>query len=161
MSRLSKGELLGKSDLREAEVELPSIGGSVLVRSLPAAYSNQAMSDALEVVTDSRGRQSASVNTQKLEALQVLHGLVDPKLDTLDEANGFALNVGSAWRTIVNKIDEISGIDKEAIEKANATFQAGGPGEGRPASNGDASGPGAREPDLPVRSGVEAGDAGG
>lgn len=159
MSRLTKGELLGASDLREAEVELPSIGGSVLVRSLPAAYSNHAMSDALEVVTDGRGRQSASVNTQKLEALQVLHGLADPKLDSIEEAHAFALRVGSAWRTIVSKIDEISGIDKEAIEKANATFPAGGPGEGRgSAGNGSAAEQGPRESDLPVRSGDEAGD---
>jgi hypothetical protein len=161
MSRLSKAELMGATDRREAEVELPSIRGSVLVRSLPAAYSNQAMSDALEVVTGNRGEQTARVNTQKLEALQVLHGLVDPKLDTIEEAHAFALKVGSAWRTIVAKIDEISGIDKEAIEKTNATFQAGGAGEGQAVGNGSSPGSGAGEPDLHARAGVEAGNAGG
>ena len=66
------------------------------------------MSDALEVVTDQRGRQTAKVNTAKLEAIQVLHGLIDPKLDSLEEVNLFAMRCGSSWRKIVGAIDEIS-----------------------------------------------------
>lgn len=141
MAILSKEALLGASDLVEREVELPSIGGSVRVRSLPAAYSNQAISEALEVATDPRGRQTARVNTGKLEALQVLHGLIDPKLASIDEAVSFASRCGPAWRKLVEVIDEISGIDKEAIEKTNAAFQAGGDSEGRVAvGNGTAAG---------------------
>ena len=147
---ISKDALLGASDLIEREVELPSLGGSVRVRSLPAAYSNQAMSEALEVVTGRRGEQTAKVNTAKLEALQVLHGLVDPKLDTIEEVEAFSQKNGRAWRKIVETIDEISGIDKASIEKTNATFQSGGEASGG-AVVGDGARAGSGRPDLSLR----------
>jgi hypothetical protein len=160
MGLLSREGLLGASDLREEEVELPSIGGSVRVRSLPAAYSNQAMSEALEVSTDQRGRQTATVNTAKLEALQVLHGLVEPKLNSIEDAYTFAQQTGVAWRLVVNKIDEISGVDKATIEKTNATFRSGASGEERPfVENGNSAVQGSDGSDLSVRSGVGVGDA--
>jgi hypothetical protein len=154
--RASRESLLGATDLVEREVELPTIGLSVLVRSLPAAYSNQAMSEALEVTTDRRGEQTARVNTSKLEALQVLHALVEPKFDTVEEVQAFAHRVGPAWRNLVDVIDEISGVNKEAVEKANAAFRAGGTseggpdvGDGDPQRNGTPSGS-----DLPLRTGT-------
>lgn len=136
MGILSKDALLTASDLREREVELPSIGGSVRVRGLPAAYSNQAMSEALELVTGRRGEQTAHVNTDTLEVLQALHGLVEPKLASVEEARTFAQNCGPAFREVIKAIDELSGIDKEAVEKANATF----PDRGTPSANGGATG---------------------
>lgn len=141
MAILSKEALLGASDLVEREVELPSIGGSVRVRSLPAAYSNEAQSEALEVVTGRRGEQTARMNMVKLEALQVLHGMIEPKLNSLDEAMSFAQRCGPAWATIVKTIDEISGIDKEAIERANTQFPAGGESQAGPhVAHGDTAG---------------------
>ena len=74
MGILSKEALLGASDLVEREVELPSIGGSVRVRSLPAASSNQAISEALEMVVGRRGDQTSRINTAKLEVIQVPGG---------------------------------------------------------------------------------------
>lgn len=162
MSIASKEDLLRASDLVEREIELPSIRMSVRVRALAAAYSNQAMSEALEVATDQRGRQTASVNSRKLEELQVLHGLIEPKFDTIEEVQTFSQNVGRAWQKIVETIGEISGVDQATIERTNATFQPGGSGEGGAhVGNGSAGGEGAGEPVVPVRSGVEAGDAGG
>ena len=159
MSHLTRDALLGASDLVERDVELPSIGGSVRVRSLPAAYSNQAQSEALEVVTGRRGEQTAHVNTAKLEALQVLHGMIDPKLNSIEEAYTFAQRCGPAWRLVVDKIDEISGIDKATIEKTNATFRAGGAGEGgENVENGAGAGSGGS--DLHVRTGAGTPDAG-
>jgi hypothetical protein len=153
MSRLTKGDLVSRSDLIEREVFVPSLEGNVLVRSLPAAYANQAQSEALEMRTDAKGRQSAVINTVRLEELQVLHGLADPKFESIEEVRAFGLKNGRAWRVIVEAIDEISGIDKEAVEQANARFQAGG---------GSAPGPdvdvadGARDngSDLPLRAGA-------
>lgn len=153
MSRLSKDALLGASDLVEREVELDSIGGSVIVRSLPAAYSNQAQSEALEMITDRHGEQRATVNVAKLEALQVLHGLVEPKLNSIEEAQTFGRNCGPAWRKVVGVIDEISGIDKATIEKTNTSFRAGGEEETRPGEV-DAVGSGNGRPDLPVPAGA-------
>ncbi|HMF60814.1 MAG TPA: hypothetical protein VK595_10610 [Vicinamibacterales bacterium] len=153
MALLSKEALLGASDLVEREVELPSIGGSVRVRSLPAAYSNQATSEALELVTGRRGEQTAKVNTAKLEILQVLHGLVDPKLSSMQEAEAFAQRCGPAFKEIVRVIDEISGVDKKALEDAEARFPAGG---GEAAGEDVGAGDPARSsgPDLPVRVGA-------
>jgi hypothetical protein len=152
MGRLSKDALLGATDLIEREVELPSIGGSVKVRSLPAAYSNKASSEALELKTTGRGDQIATVNTEKLEELQVLHGLVEPKLNSIEEARVFSQRCGPAFKEVIRVIDEISGVDKEAIEKATATFPVSGEGE-----NGThvpvADAPERDRSDKPVRTG--------
>lgn len=128
MGILSKDALLGASDLREREIDLTPYGinGSVRVRSLPAAFSNQAQSDGVEMVTDTSGKQTARVNTVKIEELQVLHGLIDPQFTTVEEVRAFSERNGPSWRAIVKAIDELSGVDKEAIEKANKLFQSGG-----------------------------------
>ncbi|HMF62275.1 MAG TPA: hypothetical protein VK595_17980 [Vicinamibacterales bacterium] len=127
MSRSTKDAWLqGPGDLREADVEdVPVAGQSVRVRGLPAAYSNQATSEALELVTGRRGEQTARVNTEKLEVLQFAHGVIDPTF-SVEEARIIAQRYGPAFQKVVAKIDELSGVDKEAIEKTNATFQAGG-----------------------------------
>ena len=127
MGRSTKESWLeGPGDLKEAEVEdVPVKGQSVRVRGLPAAYSNQASSEALEMKTTARGEQIATVNTGKLEVLQFAHGVIDPKF-SVEEAQVIATKYGPAFRKVVEKIDELSGIDKEAIEEANARFQAGG-----------------------------------
>ena len=153
MGYIDKGALLGASDLREQDVELPSIGATVRVRGLPAAYSNQAQSEALELVTGARGEQTAHVNTEKLESLQVLHGLVEPKLSSIEEARTFAQNCGPAFREVVRVIDELSGLDKEAIEKTNATFPGSGPDASGPVV-GNGSAAGSDGPDLPVSVGA-------
>lgn len=158
MAIASKEALLGASDLTEREVELPSVGLTVRVRSLAAAYANQAQADAYEMVTSPTGQGTLRVNTAKLEELQMLHGLIDPKLDNLDEVKVFATKCGSAWRKVIEAIDSISGIDKEAIESTNATFPVGvAEAEGDDGSNGAA--PARSGSDLSVRAGVGVEDA--
>ena len=139
MARLSKDALLKASDLRTKEIELETIGGSVVVQGLSAAYSNQASSEALEMKTTARGDQIASVNTAKLETIQVLHGLVEPKPDTIEEAEQFMQNCGPAAKAIVEAIDELSGLDKEAITEASARFQGSGEVESGPVVGDGAS----------------------
>lgn len=128
MERSNKDAWLqGPGDLAEADVEdVPVTGQSVRVRGLPAAYSNQATSEALELITGARGEQTAHINTEKLEVLQFAHGCIEPTF-TVDEARQVAQKFGPAFRKVIAKIDELSGVDKDAIEKTNATFQAGGP----------------------------------
>lgn len=130
-----KSWLEGPGDLDTAEVaDVPVPGESVLVRGLPAAYSNRASSEALELKTTARGEQLATVNTEKLEVIQFAEGVVEPKFTT-EEAQQVAEKYGPAFKKVVQKIDQLSGVDKEAIEKANATFPAGGEGT----SNGRAA----------------------
>ena len=131
-TRSSKESWLeGPGDLEQAEVEdVPVKGQSVLVRGLPAAYSNRAQSEALELKSSGR-EQLATINTEKLEVIQFAEGVVEPQFSTA-EAQQIAEKYGPAFKKVVEKIDELSGVDKEAIDKANATFPAGGEG----ASNG-------------------------
>lgn len=129
MAHLSKDALLEASDLEERDVELPLLGGSVRVTSLSAAYSNQAASEALELKTVGRD-QIATVNTAKMEVLQALHGLVDPKLSSVEEAEKFAEQCGPSFKAVIEAIDEISGVDKEAISNAEARFPSKRAGNG-------------------------------
>jgi len=129
MQRLSKDALLGASDLVQEEVELPLIEGAVLVQGLGAKFSNEAQSQAMKMTTIGR-EQVATIDTAKLEAIQILNGLLEPKLDSLDEAEAFMAKCGPSVRAVVDKIDELSGLDKKAIEEAKARFPRGGESEG-------------------------------
>lgn len=152
MGRSKKSAWLeGPGDLAEAEVEdVPVPGESVLVRGLPAAYSNQASSEALELKQMGRD-QIATVNTARLEVLQFAHGCVDPQF-TVEEAEVISKRFGPAFKRVITKIDELSGVDKEAIEAANARFPSGGASENG-ADVGDATPTGSARPDLPARAG--------
>jgi hypothetical protein len=137
--------LNGPSDLKEAVVEdVPVEGQSVRVRGLPAAYSNQASSEALELKSDSRGRQSATVNTARMEVLQFAHGVIEPEF-TVEEAEQIAERYGPAFKKVIERIDALSGVDKEAIKETNTRFRPGGKGEAdrgktEPAPNGAGDG---------------------
>jgi hypothetical protein len=150
---LTKEALLGASDLVEREVELPSIGGSVKVRSLPAAYANEAVSQAVKMVKGPRGEETSTIDHGHLESLMVFHGLVEPKMASVDEVRTFAQQCGPAFREVIRVINEISGVDEESVEKTAASFPPSGPGPGGPdvgavASNGSGG------PDLSVRAGA-------
>lgn len=118
--------LVGPGDLEEAEVkDVPARGMSVKVRGLPAQYSNEAQSEALELKTLPNGDQVATVNTAKMEVLQFAHGVIEPKF-SLAEVKIIATRFGPAFKRVIAKIDELSGVDKEAIEDATARFPVGG-----------------------------------
>lgn len=153
MERSSKSAWLeGPGDLREADVEdVPVAGQSVRVRGLPAAFSNEAQSEALEMVTKGRD-QIAKVNTATLEILQFAHGCVEPEF-SVEEAKQVAEKYGPAFNKVVAKIDELSGVDKEAIADANARFQGGGEGEAGP-ELGDGTPAGNGRSDIPARTGA-------
>jgi hypothetical protein len=136
MARSTKESWLqGPGDVQEAEVQdVPTKGDSVLVRGLPAAYSNRAQSEALELITGRRGEQSATVNTAKLEVIQFAAGCVEPKFSE-KEAEVIATKYGPAFKKVISKIDELSGVNKEEIEAAQARFPNGsGSADGEEAS---------------------------
>jgi hypothetical protein len=152
VSRSTKESWLnGPGDLQEADVEdVPVPGESVRVRGLPARYSAEVQSQ-LKLVQDGRS-QVAKIDVGSMEVLQFVHGVVDPKF-TEAEARQIQEKFGPAFRKVVAKIDELSGIDKEAIEKTEQRFPDGGaPEAGAPVGNGVAvGGPG---PDVPVPTGA-------
>ena len=150
MARSSKDSWLsdGAGDLKEADVEdVPVKGESVRVRGLPAAYSNEATSKALEMKTIAGGEQIATVNTAKLEILQFHHGVVDPQF-SYEEAEQVAQSFGPAFKKVVAKIDELSGVDKQAIEDAQTRFPSGGSGEASEASVEDGPSAGSDGPAI-------------
>lgn len=128
MARLNK-DAWRKPSLKTKEVEVEELGGSVLVRELPAKFSAE-VSSKIEMV--SRGReQIARVDTATMERLQFAYGVIDDDgqpMFTEEEVKNLQENHGRAFKTVIGVIDEISGIDKEAIEKAESRFP-GGDGE--------------------------------
>lgn len=130
MGYFTKEALLEASDIKEQDVDLPSIGGKVRVRGLPAQFSNEAISEALETKLVGR-HQVQTINAAKMELIQVKHGLVEPRLETLEEAEAFASHCGPAFKEVVSAIDSLSGVDKEAIEEATSRFPNGASAEGR------------------------------
>ena len=143
--------LSGPGDLREEEVhDVPTKGFSVLVRGLPARYSAEVMGQ-LKFVQQGRD-QVAKIDIPAMELLQFVHGCVDPKFSP-DEAAVIQERFGPAFRKVIQKIDELSGIDKEAIETVEETFPAGGPGEDGPDMDAGVAG-GNGGPDLHVRTGA-------
>lgn len=114
----------GPGDLKEAVVEdVPVKGKQVRVRGLPAAYSRQAASDAAKMVSNERGEQAWTLDQAKMAALQFAHGVVDPPF-TVEQAVVVSERFGPAFEKVIEKIDELSGVDKEALEKTQATFPA-------------------------------------
>jgi hypothetical protein len=123
---LSRDQLLAASDLTEKEIELPTIGGSVRIRALAAEYSNAAVSQAIKVTQGPRGDSVTSMDNGTLELLQVQHGLVEPRLESLEAVRTFAKRCGPAFKTVVREIVELSGLSEEAVEQTTATFPDGG-----------------------------------
>jgi hypothetical protein len=152
MQRATKDAwLAGPGDLKEADVEdVPVAGQSVRVRGLSARYSAEVQGQ-LKLVTEGR-EQIAKIDVPTMELLQFVHGVIDPVFNQ-DEARQVQTRYGAAFRKVVAKIDELSGIDKEAIEKTETRFPAGGASpEG--SLVGDGAPNGSAGPDLHVRAGT-------
>jgi len=116
--------LTGDGDLREADVEdVPVPGQSVRVRGLSAKYSAEVQGQ-MKLVQDG-DTQVARIDIAAMERLQFQHGVVEPTFGPL-EVSLVQEKFGPAFRKVVAKIDELSGIDKEAIEQAEQRFQGGG-----------------------------------
>lgn len=145
--------LTGPGDLQEADVsDVPVEGQSVRVRGLPAAYSNEASSEALEWATVGE-EQVARVNSHKLEVLQFTHGVIEPQFSQA-EAEIVAKKFGPAFKKVIAKIDELSGVDKQSIEEAQARFPAGGGPEAGETENGNGAGAGGERSPVPARTGA-------
>ncbi len=152
MTRSTKEQWLqGPGDLKEDEVDdVPAPGMTVRVRALSARYSSE-IQGQLKIVNEGR-EQIAKIDVPKMELLQVVHGCIAPVV-TEQEARQIQDRFGSAFKKVIEKIDELSGIDKDAIEATEQRFPSGGP---VPAGSalGDGTPVGSAGPDLPVRTGA-------
>jgi hypothetical protein len=152
LQRSSKESWLqGPGDLKEADVDdVPVPGMSVRVRALSARYSAEVQGQ-LKLVQEGR-EQIAKIDVPSMELLQFQHGVIDPVFNE-SEARQIQTRYGPAFRKVIAKIDELSGIDKEAIEATEQRFPAGGAGEEGP-DVGDGASNGSPGPDLHVRAGA-------
>ncbi len=161
MARSTKSAWLeGPGDLKEADVEdVPVKGQTVRVRALPASYSNQAASEGLKWETGEHGIQTSSIDTQKMEVLQFAGGCVDPTF-TVEEAQTISERYGQAFKRVVEKINDLSGINPESVKETEARFRS--ERKSPPGTDvGNGTSPGSGRPDVPVRTGAGAKDAGG
>jgi len=163
MSRSKDAWLNGSGDLEEADVEdVPTKGQSVRVRALPAAFSSRAESQATELKTDGKGNSIIAINKERMEVLQFAHGVIDPSFSE-QEAQKIAETHARAFFKVIEKIDELSAIDKEAIEKAQARFPDGDtetPAEAHANGGTPAASTGSDGPAVSVRAGAGDGEVG-
>jgi hypothetical protein len=126
MQRSTKNAWLeGAGDLAEDDVEdVPVPGQSVRVRALSAKYAAEVQSH-FKLVQEGKSGPVAKIDVATMELLQFVHGCVEPQF-TMDEGRVIQERYGAAFRKVVARIDELSGIDKEAIEQAEAAFPDGG-----------------------------------
>lgn len=123
MGRVSKDAVLKGGDLTTKEVEWTD-GSTVLIRSLPATYSNRAESQAL-VMQQLGDTQTASIDSERLEILKFAHGVVEPEFSE-EEAAQVAAQYGPAFKRVIKAINEISGLEDADIKAAEARFQGSG-----------------------------------
>lgn len=123
MGRVSKDAVMKGGDLTTKEVEWTD-GSTVLIRSLPATYSNRAESQAL-VMQQLGDTQTASIDSERLEILKFAHGVVEPEFSE-DEAAQVAAQYGPAFKRVIKAINEISGLEDADIKAAEARFQSSG-----------------------------------
>jgi len=143
--------LQGPGDLREADVEdVPVAGQSVRVRALSAKYAADMQG---QIKIETRGReQIAKVDAAAMELVQFVHGVIDPEF-TVAEAKQIQEKFGPAFKKVIAKIDELSEIDKDAIEETKARFPVDDGSEARE-DVGDGTSNGSAGPNVSVRAGA-------
>src|SRR5262245_31178929 len=126
MARLKK-DAWNKSSLRTKEIEVEDLGGSVLIRELPASVSAD-LSGLVDIVVIGR-EQRGKVDTVLMERREFTYGVVTDDgqpMFTEQEVEVIQRNHGRAFKLVVAAIDELSGVDKESLEKAEARFPSNG-----------------------------------
>ena len=109
--------LKGPGDLIEFDLEVPGVGGTVKVRSLTAGQSNLIGTECMTMKGD-----EMKFDTNRREAMTFAEGVVEPKF-TEQEANRIAHKWGPAFKLVVSVINEISGTQDDALEKARRKFR--------------------------------------
>lgn len=155
MARITK-DGWKNSSLRTKEVEVEELGGSVLIRELPASVSAD-LSGLIDMVQVGQ-EQRAKVDVATMERRQFAYGVIDEDHEPMfseDEAGALQGKHGRAFKTVVEAIDEFSGVNKDAIKESEARFPSSGD-EPRDAGQADLLGSAtvAPGPDLPARVGA-------
>ena len=150
MARLKKDDW-GKPSLKRKEIEVPDLGGSVLVRELPASYSAE-LNQHTSMKSDGR-EQVTTVDMVTIERLKFAFGVITDEgepMFTAEEVAVIATNHGRAFKIVLEAIDELSDVTPESVRAAQSRFpDVGAPANG--ARLGSADAPRSDGPDVPAR----------
>lgn len=161
MARLNKAAW-DKPSLKRKEVEVEELGGSVLVRELPASYSAE-LNEHVQMKTVGR-EQIGSVDLVTMERLKFAYGVIGDNGEQLfnaEEAKEIATKHGRAFKAVLAAIDELSELvdPEEAQKSVDDRFR-----DGRASANGSdveaGASAGGSGSDIPARTGSGAGDVG-
>ena len=119
---LSFEEIITAPDIQEETVSVPEWGGAVTIRGLSKAE-QQDLRKASTVVTIVGGKEVESVDSYRLELLMLSHGLVEPKI-TKDQAESLKTKAAGPVDRVLSAIVKASGMDPEAVKKAEAAFRS-------------------------------------
>ena len=103
------------ADCEECDVE--AFGGKVRVRALTAAQSARVR----QVSVNMRG-QAPEIMWAAMEMEQFRLGVIVPKFNA-DQVRTLHLQSGRSFAAVIAKLDEISGLNKEELRKAQQEFQ--------------------------------------
>jgi len=111
-------EILKKApdDLVEENLEVPEWGCSVKVRSFTAAQAAAVKQRGFGFKGD-----ETLVAWAEMEIMQFKQGVVEPAF-TEDQVRELHLSSGRGFARVIEKLDELSKIDKEALAKAREEF---------------------------------------
>lgn len=126
MGRLTK-DAWAKPSLKTKEVEVEDLGGSVLVRELPASFAAD-INQHIQMKQIGR-EQISSVDLKTMERMKFAYGVIDDEgnpVFTEDEASDIASKHGRTFKVVIDAIDELSALDQKGLEAAEARFPSGG-----------------------------------
>ncbi len=134
MAIVDRGLLLGpQSNSKEKTVSIKAFGGEVVVKRLSGLVVADIQAKATEL-KNLGGENVLHINSRKSKVLQILHGLVDPKLNSELEVEQFMDNWGpEAIEELTDAIDEASESNEEAVAETTDRFPQG---EGESGSDG-------------------------
>ena len=103
-------------DLVEELLEVPEWGFSVRLRSSTAAQQAAINEEGFQFTGE-----ETKVDWSGMEIKQFQQGVVEPKFDEA-QVKQLYLSSGPGFKRVVNRLAELNNMDKEAIERARASF---------------------------------------
>jgi hypothetical protein len=104
------------ADIQEKTIDVPEWECSVKIRSFTAAQSSGIRQRGLAF----QGEET-KVAWGEMEIMQFQQGVVEPRFDE-DQVRQLHLTSGRGFSRVIEALDELSNIDKEALAKAREEF---------------------------------------
>ncbi len=120
MGRLTKDQVLEHTyEFREQEVDLPELGGSVLIRQLSAAKQSRMLEGLIDFDT------GGVTDLEEMQARQFAASCVDPGF-TVEEARDLMKRwPAEEWRRVTDAIQALSPAPQEVKRAAAVDFRDG------------------------------------